>query len=53
MGDDEQVTLLARKLRWRTGDTDIEYDGGAKYSIQVAKEMGLDLDSKGSDAPVE
>ena len=52
--DDEEVTILGRRLRWRRGyQREIEYEADDKYVKQVMSEMNLQADSKGLDAPVE
>ena len=51
--DDEEVTILGRRLRWRKGTKIIEYEADDKYVKEVVKEMNLQEDSEGLDAPVE
>ena len=51
--DDEEVTILGRRLRWRRGTREIEYEADDKYVKQVMSEMNLQADSKGLDAPIE
>ena len=51
--DDEEVTILGRRLRWRKGTRIIEYVADDKYVKEVLTEMHLQEDSKDLDAPIE
>ena len=51
--DDEEVTILGRRLRWRRGTRIVEYEADDKYVKEVVKEMNLQEDSQGLDAPKE
>ena len=44
-GDDEEVTILNRTLRWR-GDK-IKYEADFKHAKVICEELGLEPDSKG------
>ena len=37
--DDEEVTILGRRLRWRKGTRIMEYEADDKYVKEVVKEM--------------
>jgi hypothetical protein len=50
-GDDEELTILNRRISWRNGV--IEYEADSKHAETIVKEMGLDKNSKGLDAPIE
>ena len=50
-GDDEEVTILNRRLARRNGK--IEYEADEKHVRTILEELGLDENSKGLEAPVE
>ena len=50
-GDDEEVTILNRRLTWRRGV--IEYEADPKHVQAIIEDMGLTRESKGLEAPVE
>ena len=50
-GDDEEVTILNRRLAWRDGK--IEYEADEKLAKTIIEELGLDESSKGLEAPIE
>ena len=51
--DDEGVTILGRRSRWRRGTRNTESEANDKYVKEVVKEMNLQEDSKGLDVPKE
>jgi len=52
-GDDEEITILNRKLKWAIGDNKIEYEADPKHVKEVLRIMNLESSSKGRDAPCE
>ena len=50
-GDDEEVTILNRRVSWKNGI--IEYEADPKHAEVIAEGMGLQRDSKGLEAPIE
>ncbi len=50
-GDDEEITILNRKLSWRNGV--IEYEADEKHAQEIIRQMGLADDSRGLEAPAE
>ena len=51
--NDEELTILERRSRWRRGTRNIEYEAIDKYVKEVVKEMNLQDDSSSLDAPKE
>ncbi len=51
--DDEEVTILGRRLWRKRGAREIEYEADPKYVKEVMKEAVLQEDSNGFAAPVE
>ena len=49
--DDEEVTILNRRVSWKNGV--IEYEADPKHAEVIAEGMGLQRDSKGLEAPIE
>ena len=50
-GDDEEVTLLNRTLRWKIGSGKIEYEADVKHAKKICEEFGLGPGSKGLKSP--
>jgi hypothetical protein len=50
-GDDEEVTILNRRLSWR-GNV-IEYEADCKHAQVLVEEMGLEASSNGLESPTE
>jgi hypothetical protein len=50
-GDDEEVTILNRRLAWRNGK--IEYEADEKHAKTIIEELELDENSNGLEAPIE
>ena len=53
IGDDEEIVILNRRLRWKTGEKTIEYEADPKHVREVLKTMGLESSSRGRDTPCE
>jgi hypothetical protein len=49
--DDKEATILGRKLRWT--EFGIEYEADPKHAQLVIQEMGLGIDSRSVDSPIE
>ena len=49
-GDDREVTILNRRLRWE-GDT-IEYEADLKHAQVICQELGLGESSRGLSCPI-
>ena len=50
-GDDEEVTILNRTLRWKVGSGKIEYEADVKHAKKICGEFGLGAGSKSLKSP--
>ena len=50
-GDQHEITILNRRLRWT--EKTIEYEADQKHALEIIREMGLESESKGLEAPYE
>ena len=50
-GDDKELTILNRRISWKDGV--IEYEADKKHVEVILEELGLEVDSKGLEAPME
>jgi hypothetical protein len=53
VGDDEDIVILNRRLKWAIGENKIEYEADPKHVKEVLRIMNLESGSKGRDTPCE
>ena len=49
-GDDKEIVILNRTLKWRGGI--IEYEADTHHVDEIIKQVGLEAESKGLDGPI-
>jgi hypothetical protein len=49
-GDDKEITILNRTVRWKTNE--IEYEADRKHAVKIWESVGLKADSRGLDGPI-